>query len=486
MALFIAIVASEVTPFSKAGGLADVANALPKHLKSLGHDPIIITPYFRFMDVQNLNKEYVGESRVTIGKTVYPVKFLRTVLPNAPVPVYFVYQEQLFSTRGKIYDYPDDAIRFAVFDLAVLALFRVLGRAPDIIHCHDWQTGLIPNYLRTIYAEDEFLRSIATVFTIHNLLFQKQGMWYNTPSRERDRGRGAPPNSEPKLKNVNFTLRGIKNSDIINTVSERYATEILTKKFGEGLDGILRKRRDRVFGIINGIDYTVFNPSFDQHLSTHYDWNSLDKKIANKLAFQKAYGLTATADIPLIGLAHRLTEQKGFSLLMTIMPSLLKLPVQLVIVGAGDRSYVNFFRRMARLFPQKVAVHLEFSEEVASRIYAASDMFLMPSRYEPCGISQLISLRYGSVPIVHQTGGLADTITDFDPRTGSGNGFVFTDYTASDLLVAIARALETYKYPRAWEHLTWQAMRQSFSWQLPAKKYVLLYKRALKIHHAVV
>lgn len=486
MAISIAIVASEVTPFSKAGGLADVANALPKHLKSLGHEPIIITPYFRFMDVQNLNKEYIGESRVTIGKTVYPVKFLRTTLPNAPVPVYFVYQEQLFSTRGKIYDYPDDAIRFAVFDLAALALFRVLGRAPDIIHCHDWQTGLIPNYLRTIYANDVFLRSIATVFTIHNLLFQKQGMWYNTPPKDRDRGRGAPPNCEAKLKNINFTLRGIKNSDIINTVSERYATEILTKKFGEGLDGVLRKRRDRVFGIINGIDYTVFNPSFDQHLVTNYDWNSLDKKIANKLAFQKAYGLTAAADIPLIGLAHRLTEQKGFSLLMAIVPSLLKLPVQLVIVGAGDREYVRFFRRMAHLYPQKVAVHLEFSESVASRIYAASDMFMMPSRYEPCGISQLISLRYGSVPIVHQTGGLADTITDFDPRTGNGNGFVFTDYSATDLLVAIARALETYKYPRAWEHLTWQAMRQSFSWQLPAKKYVLLYKRALKIHHALV
>ncbi len=477
--LHIAILAAEVAPFSKVGGLADVAHALPKHVARLGHQVSVVTPYYKFMDEQNLPKQLVGEAVVKLGGKDYPVKFLKVPLdPDVDVPLYFVYQSELFSSRPNVYGYPDDAVRFAVFDRATFHLFEVLGQAPDLIHCNDWQAGLVPNYLDSEFGKQDFWKHTATVFTIHNLPFQMQGMWYDVPEDKRDQGRGAPPDDAKKLATTNFTLRAIKHADLINTVSERYAEEILTKQFGEGLDGHLRRRRDRVFGIINGIDYTVFNPSFDQHLSIHYDWNSLDKKLQNKLALQREFGLTESADTPLVGLVHRLTEQKGFDLIMEILPTLLRQRVQVMVVGHGQKDYMNFFRSMAKKYPQQLAARLEFME--GSRVYAGSDMFLMPSRYEPCGISQLISLRYGSIPIVHRTGGLAETITDFDPKTGIGTGFVFDTYSGPDLLMALTRAIETYKYPKVWEHLTWQAMRQSFSWELPARKYVELYQQAVK------
>lgn len=487
LALKIAVIAAEMSPYAKVGGLADVAYALPKHLKLLGHDVVAVIPYYKFMDLQNLAKELVGQQDVEFAGRTYHVKFLRTHLPAPqPVPVYFIYQEELFSGRNKVYGHSHDSLRFAFFDWCVFLLFEAIGWAPDVLHCHDAQTGLIPNYLRHVFAKKPFWQKTVTLFTIHNLLYQLvEGMWYQVPPEKRDRGHNTPPDDPAKLRTMNFTLRAIRNADLINTVSERYAQEILTKKFGEGLDGYLLRRRDRVFGIINGIDYSVFNPSLDHHLSIHYDWNSLDKKLVNKNALQNSLGLPSNRDVPLIGMAHRLTEQKGFDLILHILPALLRQPVQLVIVGGGDREYLRQFRQVAKRHPDQVAVHLEFSEPMASRIYAGSDMFLMPSRFEPCGISQLISLRYGSVPIVHKTGGLADTIVDFNPRTGVGTGFVFQTYDPDDFLVALVRAIETYKYPRVWEHLTWQAMRKSFSWELPTRKYVELYQRAIRLRHAV-
>lgn len=484
--LTIAIIAAEVAPFSKSGGLADVTHALPKHLRGIGHDVSVVTPYYSFIARRPTPPNHIGDVIVRFGAKEYPVRFYRDVLTeHSQVPVYFVGQDELFGDREKIYGYPDDNLRFLVFNQAVFLLFEFLGHIPDILHCHDWQTGLIPNILKSEYEKKLLWRDVVSVFTIHNLLYQMQGMWYEQPAVKRDRGQGAPPKDAAKIRTTNFTLRAIKNADVINAVSVRYAEEILTKKFGEGLDHVLRRRKDRVFGIINGIDYTIFNPSFDPHLKIHYDWNSLDKKMENKAALQKEFILPVKGEVPLIGLVHRLTEQKGFSLIMEILPILLRQPVQIAIVGPGDRIYTTFFRHMAKKYPQQVAIHLEFSESMASRIYAASDMFLMPSRYEPCGVSQLISLRYGSIPIVHKTGGLADTITDFDPRTGVGTGFNFHTYTGLDLLMAMTRAIETFKYPRVWEHLTWQAMRQSFSWELPAKQYIDLYRRAIALHHAV-
>lgn len=484
--LSIAIIAAEVAPFSKSGGLADVTHALPKHLRGIGHDVSVVTPYYSFIAKRPVPPNHIGDIVVRVGAKDYPVRFYRDVLTeHSQVPIYFIGQDELFGDREKLYSYPDDNLRFLVFNRAVFLLFEFLGHIPDVLHCHDWQTGLIPNILKFEYEKKVLWRDVVSVFTIHNLLYQMQGMWYEQPTAKRDKGHGPTPKDLAKIRTTNFTLRAIRNADVINAVSVRYAEEILTKKFGEGLDHILRRRKDRVFGIINGIDYTIFNPGFDPHLNIHYDWNSLDKKWENKAALQKEFHLPVNKEMPLIGLVHRLTEQKGFSLIMEILPILLRQPVQIAIVGPGDRIYTTFFRHMAKKYPQQVAIHLEFSESMASRIYAASDMFLMPSRYEPCGVSQLISLRYGSIPIVHKTGGLADTITDFDPRTGVGTGFNFHTYTGLDLLMAMTRAIETFKYPRVWEHLTWQAMRQSFSWELPAKQYVDLYRRAIALHHAV-
>lgn len=484
--LSIAVIVAEVTPFSKTGGLADVANALPKHLRGLGHDVSIVTPYYSFIAQQPINPTHIGDVVVRVGSKEYPVRFYRSVLSeHAPVPVYFVAQDELFGERERLYNYPDDNLRFYVFNRAVFLLYEMLGHIPDVFHCHDWQAGLVPNILKVEYGKNALWRDTVSVFTIHNLLYQMQGMWYEVPPEKRDTGRGLPPGEPTKLRNTNFTLRAIRNADAINAVSVRYAEEILTKKFGEGLDGVLRRRRENVFGIINGIDYTLFNPSFDQHLSVHYDWNSLDKKMENKLSFQRENHLPERGDIPLIGLTNRLTEQKGFDLIMEILPVLIRQPLQLAIVGSGDRGYITFFRKAARRYPDKVVLITPFTKEAESHIYAGSDMFLMPSRYEPCGISQLKSLRYGSIPIVHRIGGLADTITDFDPRTGAGTGFAFDKYTGPDLLMAMTRAIETFKYPRVWEHLTWQAMRQSFSWELPARQYVDLYRRAIATHHAV-
>lgn len=484
--LHISIIAAEVSPFCKVGGLADVAYALPKHLKRLGHEVSVVMPYYAFLDPQGLAKELIAEQDVVIAGRTYPVKFLRSMMPiPEAVPVYFVYQEELFSSRDRVYGYPDDHVRWALFDTSVFALYRALGQAPDVLHCHDMHAGLVPNLLRHQFDREDFWKRTVSVYTIHNLYYQTTVSRSKIPVPKRDRGRGLPPTNFDKLQRTNFALRAIRNADIINTVSVRYAQEILTKKFGEGLDGYLRRRKDRVFGIINGVDYSIFNPTTDQYLSVHYDWNSLDKKMENKDLLQKEFGLPQDRSVPLLGMVHRLTEQKGFDLVMKILPIILRQPIQFVVVGGGNKTYAKFFRQMAKKYPTKVAAHLEFSEAIGSRVYAGSDMFLMPSRFEPCGISQLISLRYGSIPIVHRTGGLVDTITDFNPHTGVGTGFVFNTYEPEEFLVALVRAIETYKYPNVWEHLTWQAMRQSFSWELPTKKYLDLYRRAIKLHHAV-
>lgn len=480
----IAILGSELSPFCKVGGLGDVMHALPKHLHKLGHDARVVLPYYQFIDTQNLAKELVAEATISFLGKDYQVKYVKTVLTeDAPVPVYFVYQEELFSHRPNVYGYDDDALRFGFFCQSIFSLFEKINWQPNLLHSNDWQTGLVPYFLETAYAKNPFWKDVATLFTIHNLAYQMQGAWYK--HARRDTGRAALPKRLDRFQDTNFTLRGIQHADIINTVSERYAQEILTKKFGEGLDGALRRRRDHVYGIINGVDYSVFNPSLDKHLSIHYDWNSLDKKMENKASLQREFGLPQESSVPLLGMVHRLTEQKGFDLVMSVLPILIRHPIQFVVVGGGVKKYTDFFKKIARRHPDKVAAHLEFSEAVGSRVYAGSDIFLMPSRFEPCGISQLISLRYGSIPIVHRTGGLVDTITDFNPRTGVGTGFVFDSYDPEEFLVALVRAIETYKYPKVWEHLTWQAMRQSFSWELPTRKYLDLYRRAIKMHHAL-
>lgn len=478
--LKIVHISSEISPYSKTGGLADVARSLPRALVRLGHEVVAFTPYYGFIakkyrHTQNL-KERVS---VEFGGRKYGFGFKKIICPDN-YPVIFICQRELFGSRNKLYGYKDDGIRFLLFNLASLKLLKVLGFVPQVIHCHDWHTGLIPNYLKLQYRHDEFFKNIGTLFTIHNLLFQGPEDWWKIPPEKKDNGKGLPPHDKDQLYWLNFALRGILYSDLINTVSSRYAQEILTPEYGCDLDSYLRGRKKDLYGIINGVDYTIFNPQFDEDLYVNYDANSLEKKSENKALLQKRFGLRVDSKAPLIGLANRLTEQKGLELIIDILDYLLKLDVQIAIVGSGGGVYRDFFRKVARKYRKKILFFSPFKEHIARKVYSASDIYLMPSRFEPCGISQLISLRYGSIPIVHAVGGLLDTISDYNPKTGRGNGFVFTSYTSQDLLFAIARALEDYKRRSAWKTLVRRAMKESYSWKLPAKKYVTLYRRVIR------
>ncbi|MBI5037516.1 MAG: glycogen synthase [Candidatus Kerfeldbacteria bacterium] len=479
--LRIVSVASEVAPYSKTGGLADVAKSLPKALSENGHTVYLITPFYKFMQQQNLNMVAVpGKATVSVGKTKYSITFNKLQY-NRHLTILFIHNNQLFGSRSHIYGYPNDNLRFFVFNIATLKLIELLKLRPDVIHCHDWQTGLIPNFLSKHRNRYPSLKRTATLYTLHNLTYQMGSNWWEVPIKKIDPGRGDPTKTaSQQIANLNFTKRGIVYADLINTVSERYAEEITTPELGQGLDRLLRQRKSDLYGIINGIDYAVNNPAFDNNLPYPFDVSSLSRKKKNKLALQKKVRLDQNPDIPLIGVVNRLTEQKGFRLIMESIDVLIRLPLQMVIVGSGFREYIAFFKRIAKKHPKKIGIYTPFTEELASLTYAGSDMFLMPSRFEPCGLSQLISLRYGSVPIVHETGGLSDTVTNFNPRTRKGNGFVFKHYSTADFLIAVARAMENYKYPSAWEELMRRGMQQTYSWELPAQKYVQLYALAKK------
>jgi starch synthase len=477
--LRIASLASEVAPYSKTGGLADVAKSLPKALSEMGHHVAVITPYYGFIRNQQLElKPVEGKTTVRVGRKKFDVTFLRLNF-NDNLKIFFIVNQELFGQHSRVYNYADDNLRFLVLDYAALQLLEMIKFNPHIIHCHDWQTGLVPNFL--VKRADEFpsLTKAATVFTIHNLSYQLSHDWWTVPADHVDDGKCDPFNRLKDINNFNFAKRGIFYSNIINTVSERYAEEITTPEYGQGLDRYLRNRKKDLYGIINGIDYTVNNPAFDDNIKYKYDWNTLRRKKKNKTELQRLVKLERNPDIPLIGVVKRLTEQKGFNLIMETMDTILRLQLQIVIVGSGFREYVTYFKKMAKLHPKKIGFYTPFTEKMESQIYAGSDMFLMPSRFEPCGISQLKSLRYGSIPIVHETGGLSDTITNFNPKTRKGNGFTFKAYSREDFLIALARALENYKYPQVWEFMTWNAMRQTYSWELPAKKYILLYHVAI-------
>lgn len=485
--LNIVHIAAECSPFSKSGGLGDVVSALPKSLSQLGYNVSIFLPFHGITKKQHLETETVLETEIVIARKRH-IASLKKLKTEHGVTVFFVCNEALFGKRAGLYGYEDDGLRFAFFDVAVLTfLNQMTGKqmSPftegkvDIIHCHDWHAGLVPQLLCQT-KRFPALTETATLFTIHNLAFQGPNDWWAVPASKLDNGRGEPLSTGQHPKHLNFTRRAIMQADAINTVSERYAAEILTPEFGQGLDKVIKSRQDRVFGIINGVDYAVFNPQFDPYIYDQYDTNSIDRKILNKIKLQAEVGLKVAGDIPMIGMVNRLTEHKGFELVRQLMPTLLKQPLQLIVVGSGDKEYIKYFRGVAKKYPQKIAVHSPFTQEMASKVYAGSDMYLMPSRFEPCGISQLISLRYGSVPIVHETGGLHDTISNYNPANGEGNGFAFSTYTKEDFLVSIVRALETYNYKNVWHELVKNGMHESFSWDLPAKKYAQLYQVALK------
>ncbi len=480
--LKIAHIASEVDPFSKTGGLADVTSSLPKATKKLGHKIIVITPFYSEI-IDSKSFKIIAENidlELSKGITM-KVNFWQGEMEKN-LPIYFIENNQYFGRRKTLYGSEHENARFFFFNLAALKLLEIIKFQPDVIHCHDWHSGLVPYFLKRRFNKNEFFKKTATTFTIHNLLFQFGHNWWKVRGKLRDDGNCRLPKfgHNPTIERINFAKRAIINADVINAVSEQYAQEIITKNFGQDLHRILQNRKDKLFGIVNGIDYKDYNPKTDLGLEKNYDANSLNNKLENKKHIQKYFNLPANPDIPVLGMVTRIAEQKGFDLVLKIIEDILKLDIQFVIMGSGEKIYENFFKRIQKKYPKKVGIHLEFDAEKSTSVYAGTDMFLMPSRFEPCGLGQLISLRYGSIPIVRAVGGLVDTITDFNPKTKKGNGFVFHSYDSKALLVAIVRAVETYKYKDVWNDLVKKGMQQSFSWEIPAKKYIALYRKAIK------
>jgi starch synthase len=476
--LKVLFLSAEVAPFAKVGGLADVVGSLPKALRALGHDVRIAMPHYSRISADRWN--------LSPALDFFPVPFDGHSDPagvlegrTGAVPVYFVENTRLYD-RESVYCYPDDAERFVFFCRAALEMCRLMGWQPDIVHCHDWHTGIVPNWLKTIYAEG-FFANTASVFTIHNLAYQGIfGLRALEIAGLDEYGFIRHPQTGELNEVVDFMARGILFADVINTVSERYAQEILTPEYGERLDPILRDRKDHLFGILNGIDYEVFDPATDPGIAQPFDVDHLDRRSVNKLALQAEMGLPQTARKPLLGIIGRLADQKGFDILGDVIDHILDLGVQFALLGVGDHHYHDLFSRAARHYPDQMAVSLTFNPPLAQKIYAGTDVFLMPSRYEPCGLGQMFAMRYGSVPVVRSTGGLADTVQDFNPATGEGTGFVYEKYERWGLFGGVVRALEHYKNPPVWQQIQRQGMTRDFSWKASAPKYVDLYRRALE------
>ena len=481
--LRILVLAAEVVPFAKTGGLADVAGALPKALKEMGHDVRVVMPGYGFIDRQKFGLgEIISDLTVPMNSQTATAAILEGRIGDQ-VPIYFVDNKKYYDREG-IYMYQDDADRFVFFSRAAMEMVKRLNWAPEIMHCNDWHTAIIPNWLKTIYKDDPFFQNTVSVYTIHNLAYQ--GVFGNRVLEIAGIGQYqymVPPGVSPENQ-INMMGRGIFFADLINTVSHTYAEEILTPEFGEGYDWLLRERRDRLYGIINGIDTEVNNPATDRLIYQNYDRNSLDRKLENKLALQKEAGLAPEPQTPLIGMISRLSDQKGFDLVGHVIEAMMhNLDFQFVLLGTGADYYHNLFTEIKNKYPSRAGVYLTFNNTLAQKIYAGSDMFLMPSRFEPCGLGQLLALRYGSIPIVRETGGLKDTVIDFEPQTNNGNGFTFKEYDAMAMYTAIVRAIETYKYKDYWHTMVTRAMDTDFSWHRSAVKYEDLYRRAIA-HHA--
>lgn len=477
----ILFVASEVSPFAKTGGLADVTGSLPRALKKKGHDVRIIMPLYQCVEEDDFTIRKVRKGvEITVNGEVRKGLLRQTSLDH--IPVYLLENRDYFH-RPELYgtpagDYPDNSRRFGFFCRGVIELLKRMDFRPDVIHCHDWQTALIPVLLKYGHQEDPFYRKTALVYTIHNLAYQGVFEREALPDLGLDDSHFTIERLE-FYNRINLMKGGILAADVVNTVSDTYCREIQTEEMGCGLEGVLRLRSHDLYGILNGIDYQEWNPATDPALFKKYTPSSLSGKAANKKGLQKALGLQQAADIPLLAMITRLSTQKGIDLLEKLLPRFAEERLQLVILGTGDEKYMTMLKDFKETGAGNISIHLAFDTALSRRIYAGSDMFLMPSHYEPCGLGQLIALRYGSVPVVRKTGGLADTV--FDRRDGvrDPNGFTFDDYTPEAFLEAITRALDAYRDRKSWDKMVRIGMHSDYSWEHSAGEYEALYEKAL-------
>ena len=469
-------VASEQAPFAKTGGLADVMSALPIQLHKAGHDVRVFIPLYDKVDQRKLNLEVVlDDLPLELGAHRYRAAILRQ--PGAP-STHFVHIPELYG-RGALYTRdPDEHRRFIALCLAALETCRVGEWAPDIVHGHDWQAALLPALVKRTYARDRRFARARTLLTIHNLNYQ--GTFPAAAVADTNLDPAIFHQDQLHAGRVNFLLTGILYADGISTVSPTYAHEIQTEAHGAGLDPFLRARSSTVVGILNGVDYDEWSPARDRHIPYRYDPGDLAGKALDKRALVESLGLPYHADVPVIGIVSRLASQKGLDLLESTMPELLRRHgFQLVVLGSGERRLEELFARLQAGFSKQVCFYRGFSDPLAHLIEAGADMFLMPSRYEPCGLNQMYSLKYGTVPIVHRTGGLADTVKQWDPRSGGGTGFVFEHHDATGLRWAIESALATFRDQPAWRRLMLNGMAEDFSWDAQRKLYELVYHRLM-------
>jgi starch synthase len=482
----IAIAASEAAPFAKTGGLADVIGALPKAIGQLGCDVKVFLPKYSAIDEAryDLHYEYtIGEIPIRINDVTWPVHVQRTTLPGSTVEVYCIDCPHFFHRPAIYTNDPDEDQRFILFSKAVIETLQRLQWAPDVIHCNDWQTGLIPVMLKTIYKWDMLFEDTATLLSIHNIGYQ--GLFPRTALKAADLAQELFFPGGPLEYNglVSFLKAGILFSELVTTVSETYAREILTPEYGAGMENILRTREHDLYGIINGIDDEVWNPETDHHLPYQYTSLDLEGKMKNKAFLLMNTGHEFSEERPVIGVISRLVGQKGFDLVEESINELMALDAQWVVLGSGEERYEQLFTQLAHTYPAKVWTYIGFNNELAHLIEAGADMFLMPSRYEPCGLNQIYSLRYGTIPVVRKTGGLADTVHDWDEYHAqgldTGNGFTFLDPTAIALTASVYRAVEVFKNKPLWHKIQMNGMRRDFSWRASARKYVSLYEKAV-------
>ncbi|WP_096152837.1 MULTISPECIES: glycogen synthase GlgA [Bacillus] len=469
----VLFVVSECVPFAKSGGLGDVAGALPKELKKLGTDVRVILPKYGQIPTKfKENMNHIEAITLSVGwrKQYCGIEMLEF----EGVTYYFIDNEYYFN-RDSLYGHFDDGERFAYFCRAVLESLPIIDFIPDVVHCHDWHTGMVNFLLEKEFKSDIRYKRVQTAFTIHNLQFQgvfPKGIlddllnlsdeYFTTEQLEF-------------FGQVNFMKAALVSSSVITTVSPTYKDEIQTPYYGEMLDGVLRSRSSALIGIINGIDEDIYNPKHDEMIVSTYDAKNMERKKDNKEELQLLANLPVRVEVPIIAMVTRLTKQKGLDLVTAVMEELLKEDVQLVVLGTGEYEFEQFFGYLAHRYPDKVKVFIGFDEELAHKIYAGSDMFLMPSKFEPCGLGQLIALRYGTIPIVRETGGLNDTVQSYNEVTKDGNGFSFTNFNAHDMLFTICRAIACYQKKDVWQNIMLEAMNKDYSWAKSAFKYNQLY-----------
>ncbi len=472
----VLFVASEMAPFAKTGGLADVVGSLPYALQREGHQVSVVLPLYSKIGENHRQKmKKVKEFYVNLDwRSQYAGIFL---YQKDGIDIYFVDNEFYFE-RHALYGMYDDGERFVFFNKAVVQMIKELDLGTDIVHANDWHTGLVPLYIKDFAKGDQYYKDIKTVFTIHNLkyqgIFPQSILTLAGISFEYFHEEGMK-----YYETANFMKAGIVYSDALTTVSSSYAQEIKYEFYGENLQGIIRRHEYKLMGIINGIDYDLYNPEKDKRIPYHYSFKKPENKMKNKAVLQETFGLPVNEDVPIISMVSRLVDMKGLDLVRYILDELLQQDIQVVVLGTGDKQYEDMFRHFQWKYPDKMSAHIYFNEEEAHLVYAGSDIFLMPSMAEPCGISQLIALRYGTVPVVREAGGLKDTVIPFNEFTGEGTGFTFANYNAHELLHTIKRAIDIYSDEDHWNDLVKRTMKAKHDWDKSSKEYTRLYNTLL-------